>query len=188
MYSIFLTGEAVAESYEKMQATGLGEDVSQLMAGIDLEELSKSLRKKRLEERRLKYQKLEREKDLAAVVATSTEVLSSCVTPAEHSIVPDPLFEPPDGSADEDPLHQSVQPGHGGAPAAGSESSAADAALMLSPAPDEHMGVPSPMDAAGSGNGPGNGGVCGRRGEGWRTQNHGTFNQTPLDQLQGKTP
>lgn len=93
MYSIFLTGEAVAESYEKMQATGLGEDVSHFMAGIDLEELAKSLHKKRLEVRRLKYQKLQREKDLAAAVATCTEVLSSCVTPAEHSKVRDLPFK-----------------------------------------------------------------------------------------------
>ncbi|MBJ7392451.1 MAG: hypothetical protein JHC85_12855, partial [Chthoniobacterales bacterium] len=34
--AIYLTGEAPAETYEKMQETGLGEDLSQFMAGINV--------------------------------------------------------------------------------------------------------------------------------------------------------
>ena len=157
VHSVYLTGEAPAETYKKLQETGLGEDVSQFVAGADLEDFTSRLKKNRLADRRVRDEMLRHEKE-AAAAATRTTTLPPCAEATQaHELSPYPPCVSPSGSVDkpnEDPLHQPgcIQPG--GDSAAGSESTPmldSDAAPTPSAATGERVGAPSPMDAAGAG-------------------------------------
>ena len=144
IHAIYLTGDAPAESYERLQASGLGEDLPQFYAGKNLDELTEKLRKERLMDRRQRDQEL-----LGKKVAADAGAGAS----AEHSEGPNPPSLSPGRSADEPneaSLLLSIEPE--GASVAGLESTAAlaDAAPKPHAAPGERVEAPSPMDAAGA--------------------------------------
>ena len=157
VHSVYLTGEAPAETYKKLQETGLGEDVSQFVAGADLEDFTSRLKKDRLAGRRVRDEMLHHEKE-AKIAATRTTTLPPCAEATQaHQLSPHPPCVSPSDSADkpnEDPLHQPgcIQPG--GDSAAGSESTPmpdSNVAPTPSAATGKRVGAPSPMDAAGAG-------------------------------------